>query len=168
MLMIKKVKMSLKRSERIILDDWRLGTEELCLTVPSLLTLVSTKPVANAKYGLNVPGLGRIGFDFGAQIADMDVDCFFGAFQGDALQLFHQIQPGEGAAGLGHEDSQQIEFGWGEGNFLPGDGDATAVYIQHHISHLQQYLQAYRCGPSRRNTARTRASSSRIPNGLVM
>lgn len=79
--------------------------------------------------GLNVLGIAWIGFDFGAQVANVDVDGALIAVDAAGTDMFGQIKPGKDPPRRGHERGQQFKFRGCEVDAAAADGDRTTVCI---------------------------------------
>ena len=66
--------------------------------------------VPHPKNCLNINRFGRVWFDLAAQVAYVDVDGAFDAFEGAALQFDQQIGARKDPPRGGHQDVEQVKL----------------------------------------------------------
>ena len=91
--------------------------------------MIEGQAVADAGFGLEVTGAGRVLFEFAAQLGDVDAQVLrlFGVL--GAPDFVEQLALGDDAAGVFNEDLQEFVFIGGEVDFLAADGDQAFFEI---------------------------------------
>ncbi len=75
------------------------------------MLFLAAKTIAHAEHGFDVARLAGVGFDFGAQVANMHIHRALDAFKRNALQFFEQGGARKNMTRRGHQGREQFKFG---------------------------------------------------------
>ena len=121
------------------------------------------KPIPNIPDGLDEPRVARVPLDLAAQGGDAAVHAAVGHDHLVAPDGGQDAVPSQRPPGALHEELQQPELLGGELDLGPSLEQLVGGQIEAEVAELV----AAASGPWRRRKAFTRASSSRMPKGLV-
>jgi len=102
-----------------------------------------------------------------AEGRDVYVEGFGGPVPVRVPDLVHDLLPADDGPEVRTQQGEEVELLGCEGDLAPGDGDPSGSPVDLEVP---TRWAASGSGPAllRRATARTRAMSSRVPNGLTM
>ena len=124
------------------------------------------EPVAAARFGEQVPGPRRFGFELAAQLGQVNPQVVALRLVRGAPDLPQQLPLGDQAAAVADQDLEQLPFGRGQPD-VTAVARMTSFAARSTVKSAVATTGSSGAGDARRTAARSRASSSSMPNGLV-
>ena len=123
--------------------------------------------VAHAGLGDEVAGMGAVGLELAAEVGEVDAEVVALGRRGRSPHVVEQLALGDELAGVANEHLEQLPLGRREADRLAGGvEDPLGAEVDREVGGGDD-RSPRRPMAARRTAARSRASSSSIPNGLA-